>query len=193
MIQTSLNEVMAYRNSAVESRFVKVYGVSDHEAHTIFASTKKWLWLCYLRRQLNIESGLTIDTPLVVIDEMWHNFILFSDDYFHFCKKYFGHYIHHMPTTKQMAESQLALMENKTPQQITQELMDKKRWQYEFVYDHLGKEEFLLWYKEYPKKYTPGSLMSLALLHVQNQQDREVHPDITLSSALTDSMLASKY
>ncbi|WP_065204384.1 hypothetical protein [Shewanella woodyi] len=173
MDKTTLSEVLAYSNPAVEKRFMNIYGTDEAATSVIFNSAKKWLWLCYQRRQLGLDVKLSIDTPLLVIDEMWHNFILFSNDYLSFCKRFFGHYIHHMPTTKTMERELKDSMQGKEPQVFAQEMLAKKRWQYEFVYDQLGKEEFLLWYKEYPKKYTPNTLLNLALEH-QKLVNKEV-------------------
>lgn len=33
------------------------------------------------------------------VDELWHTFLFFSRDYFDFCKKVAGKYIHHVPET----------------------------------------------------------------------------------------------
>jgi hypothetical protein len=32
------------------------------------------------------------------VDEVWHQFVLFTVEYFAFCDKYFGHYAHHAPS-----------------------------------------------------------------------------------------------
>ncbi|MEP1868501.1 MAG: hypothetical protein ABJJ44_03110, partial [Paraglaciecola sp.] len=56
-----------------------------------------------------------------------------------------------------------------SPDAIQEKLIEQKRWQYEFVYDHLGKDEFLLWYKQYPKQYSP---LSLAKLAYENEQKK---------------------
>lgn len=37
------------------------------------------------------------------IDEAWHHFILFTQDYDEFCKKHFGKFIHHVPNTRRRA------------------------------------------------------------------------------------------
>lgn len=174
MEKTTLSEVLAYSNPAVEKRFMEIYGIDKADTNVIFNSAKKWLWLCYQRRNLGIDIQLSIDTPLIVIDEMWHNFILCSNDYIKFCKHFFGHYINHMPTTKAMEKEFRDSMEGKEPKLIAQEMLEKKRWQYEFVYDQLGKEEFLLWYKEYPKKYTPNALLNLALNRQEGLGDETV-------------------
>lgn len=33
------------------------------------------------------------------VDEVWHNFILFTREYGYFCKRIFGEFIHHTPNT----------------------------------------------------------------------------------------------
>lgn len=35
--------------------------------------------------------------PSQVVDELWHNFILYTRNYQQFCKRAFGHYLHHTP------------------------------------------------------------------------------------------------
>jgi len=36
-------------------------------------------------------------SPSPLVDEFWHAFILFTDEYMEFCNKHFGHYLHHRP------------------------------------------------------------------------------------------------
>ncbi len=167
--QSTLADVVAYENQDVIERFVKIYGVEKNQANQIFNSTKKWMWLSLQRRRLGHKKHLVIDVPLVVIDEMWHNFILFTRPYSQFCEQFFGFYMHHAPTTNQMVEDGKASNANLTPEQMRQKILDDKRWQYEFVYDQLGQEEFLLWYKHYPKIYTPTSLAKLAFENEQRK------------------------
>ena len=63
------------------------------EAEAIFTETKKFL---YISRQ----PGVFIPDELLIVDEMWHNFILFTATYQEFCLRYFGIYIHHTPAAK---------------------------------------------------------------------------------------------
>jgi hypothetical protein len=172
--QTTLEDVMSYSNEDVVARFIKIYGIDEQQANIIFDSTKKWIWLCYFRRQVGIEQNLVIDSPLVIIDEMWHNFVLFTKGYSEFCKHFFGHYMHHSPMTSSMQEESLNQFRNLSEKVIREKLIEQKRWQYEFVYDHLGKDEFLLWYKQYPQQYTPVSLAKLAYENEQKKiSDKE--------------------
>ena len=90
----SLYEALEYQNDAVVYRFTPLWDVKFAEAKDLFLEAKRWLWLC---AQLE-EKRLMITTPLLIIDEMWHNFILFSREYMKYCQDYFGRYIHHAPT-----------------------------------------------------------------------------------------------
>lgn len=72
---------------------------------------------------------------------MWHTFILFTKPYADFCEKYFGHFIHHFPTTEIEREQRLENFDdflNKDSQRMLS-----------FVYDHLGEETLKTWFAEY--------------------------------------------
>lgn len=151
----SLDEVLAYENTNVVYRFQKVYGVSAEESNDIFSQVKRWMWLAHTRKIEGITAGLSIDPPLVVIDEMWHNFILFTMEYHEFCEKYFGYYIHHGPATEGEDREFHTMKETTPPGELRKMVMDSKRAQYEYVYDKLGKDIFQKWYVTYAQKYTP--------------------------------------
>ena len=55
-----------------------------------FTEVKKFLWLC----AANDRSYPMMSRG---IDELWHQFILFTVEYHNFCDRYFGQYIHHAP------------------------------------------------------------------------------------------------
>jgi len=38
-----------------------------------------------------------MDEEMKEIDQMWHIFLLYTQDYMDFCEKYFGEYLHHLP------------------------------------------------------------------------------------------------
>src|SRR5215207_9356064 len=88
-----LSELMQYRNEDVLSRFTDLMDVTDEEAEDIFAETKKFLFICR-------QPGVFIPDELLIVDEMWHNFILFTKEYQDFCAFYFGGYLHHTPATR---------------------------------------------------------------------------------------------
>lgn len=45
----------------------------------------------------NVAKRRMIAMPSQVVDVAWHEFILFTREYTHFCKKAFGKYLHHTP------------------------------------------------------------------------------------------------
>lgn len=162
MKEIKLEQVMAYQNEDIVARFVKNYGVDKEQANIIFDDVKRWLWLAYKVRAEGIKKPLVIDAQLVVLDEMWHNFILFTREYSHFCKELFGQYLHHSPNTESNKKKEADKYKEMSVAERKKILMDSKRWQYEFIYDHLGKDVFIRWYKQYPGQYTVESLCQMA-------------------------------
>lgn len=132
--------------------FMERYEVSKSEAEEIFTETKKWLWLA--SKNNDHEEVLFIDRPLVIIDEMWHNFILHTRQYYNFCIKNFKKLIHHSPTPvreKRKLEEQML----NHPTSIIKEHEEKVKKQYSLIYDNLGPETLLKWYDTMAQKYTP--------------------------------------
>lgn len=86
-----LNRVLAYKNDALVHRFVTKLHLSQGDAEELFEDTKRFLFLC---------GGTKHEGPLAppeMVDEGWHNFILFTEDYAKFCHTHFGNFIHHRP------------------------------------------------------------------------------------------------
>jgi len=57
-----------------------------------FTEFKKYVALTQISR---IKIGMTSEK----IDEVWHQFILFTPQYHEFCKEFLGGYLHHVPET----------------------------------------------------------------------------------------------
>src|SRR5262245_15022848 len=93
----SLEEALDYENEDVIHRFRTLYDMEFHEAEDIFHETKKWLWLI---RQPD-SPPLAIVDGMLILDEMWHNFVLFTREYATYCHERFGRYLHHAPSTHQ--------------------------------------------------------------------------------------------
>lgn len=91
----ALNKVMAYKNPALVARLQEKLNLSKEDAETLFADTKRFLYLCATNKHHLI--------PPTMVDEGWHNFILFTKDYQKFCHRFLGRFIHHAPkdVTKQ--------------------------------------------------------------------------------------------
>ncbi|MEI8103297.1 MAG: hypothetical protein WCG84_00115 [Candidatus Moraniibacteriota bacterium] len=147
----SLQQVLDYDNARVLNKFRTMYSVSQDEVQEIFTEMKKWLWLSAQRKasvrngQLKDFGTLVIHTGMVIIDELWHTFILHTQDYTDFCNRYFGFYIHHSPGSPDFL-----------PQSD-----EKNREQLNYIWDLLGGETLVRWYEEYPVRYSPEILLGL--------------------------------
>lgn len=151
-----LDEVLAYRNDAVITKFTDYYNVDRSDAEDLFLETKRWMWLC-ANRPTDLE--MVIQDPLLMLDNMWHTFILFTKDYHEFCDRFFGRYIHHLPVTsteKRVMQSKLA----GSPNAEEEQLASLERF-YRYIYDSLGQEVFLKWYVTFSNRYTPDYIASV--------------------------------
>lgn len=87
--QSSLAKVMAYSHRGLVHRLQDKAGMEADEAIALFDDTKRFLYLC------GVFPGVLAPPP--PIDECWHHFILFTEDYRDFCHEYFGRFVHHRP------------------------------------------------------------------------------------------------
>lgn len=165
----SIEEALLYKNPSIVYKFMESYDVSYEDAEALLNETVKWLWLCAYKAKKIKETGkkipgLFIDSSMVMIDEMWHTFILFTNDYLNFCNNTLGLFIHHRPTTKSEKDiMDIRLKEDKSS--VISEVKEKNRFQYNFIYDALGDElgakTLTLWYKTYADYYTRDKIFSL--------------------------------
>lgn len=136
--------------------FMDRYEINYEDAKDIFIETKKWLWLASKGQEQN--KNLMIDRPLLIIDEMWHTFILHTNQYYSFCMKNFHRFIHHVPTQKSFKKKNKSkISEEVTIENYEESLND----QYSFIYDNLGPETLLKWYDRMAEKYTPEYINSI--------------------------------
>ena len=84
-----MKEINEYHNSLLIERFSMQKKISVQESEYQFECLKEFLLQCSL-------SSKPIQ-PSKQIDEMWHEFILFTRDYYYFCKNYLGQFVHHVP------------------------------------------------------------------------------------------------
>lgn len=146
MNQQQLEAILTYNNEDIISRFTDMYKVDDATAIEIFTETKKFLYLCQLPK-------IFIPDELLIVDEMWHNFILFTKEYQIFCQQHFGRYFHHLPASKKEKEEQR--IKNETdPEGAKTEFQEKLSYVIGCTYDHLGPETVIKWFKQYPEDYS---------------------------------------
>lgn len=163
----SLEQVLADEgewSDEVIHRFVddfRAKGVTLSQAEEVFRETKRWLWLCAYRKE-QFEQGkisfsqIPLASEALVIDLMWHTFLLFTKDYSDFCQRNFGFFIHHYPMSRE--QKRIAAQEQlKDPLAFRAKRMAELRPVYEYIHDVLGRETLVRWLDEFPKKYVSFS------------------------------------
>ena len=76
-------------------KFARVRPGLDMKSQQLVARALRQYFLAYLK------SGCRrVAMPSQVVDELWHEFILFTRDYATFCQLAFGQFLHHTPAVK---------------------------------------------------------------------------------------------
>jgi len=140
-----LDTAIRYRNSEVILRFVDEYRVPPDYAEEVFEETLKWLWLLASSFEEGVEAHLAIYPIIGAIDEMWHTFLLYTEDYEEFCSHYLGRFIHHVPTKqedKKDHKNRLAI----DPDEIKSETRARLEHFLRYVSVRLGDETVTKWF-----------------------------------------------
>ena len=148
-----LEALLAHEEPDIVSRFTDLLAVDEEEARDIFQETKKFLYL-------SLHYPVFVPDDLLVLDEMWHNFILFTPTYQAFCQTYFQRYLHHLPATRQEKAEQ-ARLRAEHPAQSQQQYLSRLEALLEATYDHLGEETVRKWFEVYPERYSKPRLLAL--------------------------------
>lgn len=96
----NLPALLAYRAPFLEDRMVRERKVATHDdARRLLDEVKKYLVLSRTSRDLAV--------PMFSrrVDEMWHQFVLFTEEYATFSDAFFGRYVHHFPGNAPLAVS----------------------------------------------------------------------------------------
>lgn len=86
-----MDRMMNYDHPALKERMVVKTGWSEDFTSELFEEMKKFLYLCATN-----DGSMA---PPEDIDEIWHNFILYTGDYADFCLNTVGMFLHHQPLT----------------------------------------------------------------------------------------------
>lgn len=102
----AFEKVAEYQHPDVIERLQRTGALDRPQAVQLFQDTKQFLYLCAKYPDPMI--------PTKAIDEGWHNFILFTEDYASFCTEMLGRFVHHRPTppSKRVSENQQRLYQN---------------------------------------------------------------------------------
>ena len=152
-----LEEIMAYENKWVLDRFKKSchwFQGTDEDAQMIWEDLKRFLWLYASieeQRKENPELDLpdiSIADAMVVIDEMWHAFVLYTQFYIEFCEKYLGGYMHHPVPCEKFVANVKTLGHEQAKEIFVTEMVN-------CVYSTFGEEIAVRWFDEYFKFSPP--------------------------------------
>ena len=141
-ILPELEAITAHRNQRVIEKFKRDFPNVTEDAESLFVELMKYLWLS---QKLQIDQGknpedeslkflLAIYDDMVNVDNMWHCYILSTQDYHDFCHQFFGRYVHHVPDALDMLPP--------TPEEFAADL--EKFVSYAF--DHLGEDTVRTWF-----------------------------------------------
>jgi hypothetical protein len=93
-MSTDLSVLLGYRNPTVIAYFCHSHPeYTVQEGQTLFADLLGWMWLNKHRATQGKKTHLF--GPLLVLDELWHAFILHTQEYMNFSMQYFAAYFHH--------------------------------------------------------------------------------------------------
>ena len=137
-----LDSLLAYRNPRVIQKFQRDFPLLADEAESLFVELMKYLWLA--QKQLHDRHArpsdkdlsflLAIYDDMLNVDNMWHCFILCTQEYEKFCHHYFGRFLHHIPDALESL-----------PPTKEEFAADLEKFAL-YVYDNLGADTVRTWF-----------------------------------------------
>lgn len=144
----SLDEILAYKNKAVIDRFTKMCPEATEDAELIFDDLKRFLWLVATteerRKAGEALPDISFSNSMIIIDEMWHAFILLTEYYADFCQKYLNQFIHHPTAMDKFLANKKTMPEKEAAEIFLSEMV-------ELVHDTFGTETAERWFDYYFK------------------------------------------
>lgn len=137
-----LDVLIQYKHPLVIRAYVRNHLGNQEEATCLFEEMLKYLWASTKHSKEKekrpedpaLQFLFVMHQEMREIDNMWHNFILYTKDYAEFCQKYFGMFLHHEPDVADK------IMQ--TQEEFSQE-MEKYL---SYVYDTLGEATVCRWF-----------------------------------------------
>ncbi|MEQ0233769.1 hypothetical protein [Klebsiella sp. CN_Kp109] len=155
---SSLEKILLYQNHDLLLKFRKEWDVTPEQADDIFTELKKFLWLASTCQTECFN--ITVHEQFLVIDEMWHTFIQFTDAYKQFCEEHLGGFLHHFPATNDMIRKEIKHI---TSLGVSFDDYQAERFknQIDKISSKLGIETAVKWYARYAVMYSIENLNSL--------------------------------
>jgi hypothetical protein len=93
-IDSDMQRLLAYEAPFLVEKLLLEHVVeTEDEARALFTEVKRYL----VAAHANARGEKDCSMYSLVVDEAWHQFVLFTHEYTEFCHSFFGRYIHHIP------------------------------------------------------------------------------------------------
>src|SRR5688500_18071303 len=85
----------------LRTKFAKSKSLLDvKQQELVFTALRDYFYICHEARKTMVSM------PSQIVDDAWHEFILFTREYNDFCAKAFGRYLHHTPAEAMESKTQ---------------------------------------------------------------------------------------
>jgi hypothetical protein len=137
-----LEEILEYKHPGVVRRFQRENPEKAHRAETIFSDLMRFFWgtkrhaldRAASPKKETLQFFFIMDEDMREIDQMWHVFLLYTQDYADYCEKFFGEFLHHQPDLVPLFERQGFQFETNLERFLN------------YTYDLLGEETVRRWF-----------------------------------------------
>ncbi len=91
--ETLIKNIMMYPMPHILARCQKDYNYTDEDMIILEKELKRYLILSFVNDEADLDTGMYSED----VDNLWHTFILFTNEYAAFCNKHFNRFMHHIP------------------------------------------------------------------------------------------------
>ena len=142
----ALAKFLAYDNKEIIARYQRDYPLTKMPAEQAFLELMKFIWLSatqqFLRKKFpqktDYHFSCVMHAEMEDIDNMWHTFLLYTKDYYDFCRHHLhGEFFHHVP--------QPVLAKEMEPD-ANEYIKELERYLI-FIEQHLGEETLASWFE----------------------------------------------
>lgn len=143
---SSLDKTIQFKHEGVIQRYKRDFPEDADNAETHFTDLMRFFWISkkhYLDRQENpndatLDFTFIMDEQMKPIDQIWHVFLLYTQDYMDFCEEYFGEYLHHLPD----------IVPNLPSEEQNEEGFEQNLSMFlSYTYDQLGEKVVRRWFE----------------------------------------------
>jgi hypothetical protein len=153
LTMSPLSDTLSFKHDALVRAFATKYKLSLDSSEELFGQMLQWLWFLTHRNLTHPpQHGFPTFPAQAPLDIYWHEFILDTRAYQHFCTTHLGEFLHHCPTPEGLlgASHKLFLAHPQQQREIIQVLLKNAMHE---VHAAMGLETMLSWYVHLHAKY----------------------------------------